>query len=60
MDGLTAIAYVLSNASCFYIDPNNITIGGESCGATIGTAMPRSTYEIHADVNSTGSEPSVS
>ena len=44
MDGLTAIAYVLSNAGCFYIDPDNITIGGESCGATIGTDAPESVH----------------
>ncbi|KAK4942660.1 hypothetical protein LTR10_017608 [Elasticomyces elasticus] len=39
MDGLSAVAHILTNHKTFCIDPNNITFGGESSGATIALIL---------------------
>lgn len=39
MDGLSAVAHILTNYKTFSIDPENITFGGESSGATIALVL---------------------
>lgn len=39
MDSLTAVAHILANHSTFSIDPDSITFGGESSGATIALIL---------------------
>lgn len=39
MDGLTAVAHILTNHKTFSIDPTTITFGGESSGATIALIL---------------------
>ncbi|RMZ89999.1 hypothetical protein DV736_g2784, partial [Chaetothyriales sp. CBS 134916] len=39
MDGLSATAHILANHRTFSIDPDNITLGGESSGATIALVL---------------------
>lgn len=38
-DGLAAVAHILANHNTFSIDPQNITFGGESAGATIALIL---------------------
>lgn len=39
MDGLTAVAHILGDHERFSIDPDTVTIGGESAGATIALIL---------------------
>ncbi|KAJ9504360.1 hypothetical protein LTR99_005707 [Exophiala xenobiotica] len=39
MDGMSAVAHILGNHKTFSIDPDNITLGGESSGATIALIL---------------------
>ena len=39
MDGLTAVAHILANHKTFSIDPETVTLGGESSGATIALIL---------------------
>jgi acetyl esterase/lipase len=39
MDGLSAVQHVLANHRTFSIDPENVTFGGESSGATIALIL---------------------
>ncbi|KEF54891.1 uncharacterized protein A1O9_09334 [Exophiala aquamarina CBS 119918] len=39
MDGLTAVAHILTNHKTFSINPNAITLGGESSGGTIALIL---------------------
>ena len=39
MDGLAAVAHILANHKTFSIDTENVTLGGESSGATIALIL---------------------
>ncbi|KIW54308.1 hypothetical protein PV05_06674 [Exophiala xenobiotica] len=39
MDGMSAVAHILGNHKTFSIDPDNITLGGQSSGATIALIL---------------------